>query len=255
MTDVKNRHHDLLVIFLVVLVRFLVPLPSAAAAESSCGANNHKWDGTKVLSPNPSSHPYVDGADAFIRVRTAALCTSQNNSFAYAYDMISVPGAGKLAQVGWTNSAVLCCLRFQWEWFVNANTQYHAYWGSPSLGSLYSFTVELQADGKLHMLQNQSVPPCNVNNECPVTSWSLHNVGTGSNAQFFGEVNYPGSDMPGSSSSRAEFSTIKELWNGSWSSNPWDGLTSGCTYYRNNVLTRNSSFEIWTNPINPPRSC
>jgi hypothetical protein len=115
--------------------------------------------------------------------------------------------------------------------------------------------VRVQSDGKLHMLQNQTVPPCNLNGQCPVTSWVLHNQGTSSNGQFFGEVNYPGSDMPGVSSSRAEFTSMKELWNGSWTANPWNGLTSGCSYYKNNALTANSSFEIWTNPTSPPRSC
>jgi hypothetical protein len=254
-TPRRNRSIEIAWVLALLFLRLSVgAVPPAYAAASTCGSNVHYWDGTKVFSPNPSTSAYIDGADGFIQVRHADLCTSQSNAFSYAYSMVSVPGAGKLAQVGWTNYAALCCLRFQWEWFANSSTLYTAYWGSPSLGTSYDFEVQTQSDGKLHMYENSGVPPCNQAGQCPVTSWVLHNQGTSSNAQFYGEVNYPGSDVPGTDTNRATF-FISELWNGVWGHYAWNGLSSGCSYYKYDNLISNSEFDTYTKPTSPPRTC
>jgi hypothetical protein len=224
----------------------------AWAASNTCGSLAHKFAGAYVASPNPSRNPHVVAADARIQYQIAGLCTSATGTiFSIAWSMVATSD-NKWAQIGWWHGTNLSDIRFFWQWKKGTSLPTY-YWGVASLGSGYTFEVVRQTDHYLHMYKDGSPAPCIPGGGCVVTNWDP-NSSSSSSAQFFGEVNYPGSDVSGSSSVHDTFSGVQELWNGTWNDYAWT-LSADCPYYHRQSVSSYTIFDIWTDPLSHNSTC
>jgi hypothetical protein len=201
-----------LIVGLTTVASLWITAGTAAAASSTCGTHGNYF---VVVIPQTQDGSNADGVQSNIEARSPALCSSVSTErFSLGTVLIGGNGgADGYAQIGWTRDTNLCCLRFFWQWQQSDGSTVHTgFWGSPSVGTRYNFKVtRLASDGLLHMnyLDPDQRPPCNQNGFCPETNFDPHSAWSGHHAEVFGEVNYPGNDMPGLAGAKAEFAQIQ----------------------------------------------
>ena len=248
---------------LVVAVLSIVALahaaPPASAANASCGNYHHWFAG--VTAP-PFGQQYSDGADARLSVQSQPLCSTNTAAPRTSSAWVMIAGDG-WAQIGYWHNSDLCCRRYFWQWTVcpdaSCNT-YTASWGSPSNGDVNEFSVIWNtSDHHLHMYIGGSTPTCmgQPPYQCPETDFNPRQAWTLDDAEFYGEVDFPGSDIAGSSSFKTSFTSVEEDPQGSdgWGSYTWIVNLDCDVFYHQSDISQYSSFKIWTYPPDHDAVC
>lgn len=247
---------------LMALVTLAAALP-ARAASPFCGSFGGKFDGSLVVADST----YMNMAKADVDGEPAAACDSvvdQGNVRAtwvmIASEDTSPPG---WAQVGFYRAPGNGFTYFtQWVKVSGVTTLHSDWFGSPSSPSVHTFRVERTNSASC----NNPAGHCLVlkvdgsaSGGEPYTSFDPHAVWAGSNALFFGETLYPGSDMSGESGDKTRFRNILEQDGPNTGSYSWAGANGGdCSYYKwgnpnsSNVYTQ---FNIWTDPLSHGNNC
>lgn len=235
----------------------------AGASSHDCNFGGHPntHDGINV-PPNDSS--YMDKAKALITLRQASLCATDSyvTNFVTAYVMLHSGDLGGFAQIGYLKDATTNGWSVFSQWRkcdgCSATTTDIA---SATVGHTHTFVVK-----------RGSFPACTSNSGyCLALQWDGATEGytefdphlewNRSIAEFSGETDYPGTDMPGisgSSGDKTSFMNLVETDAGADVSAPWTVKSNPCDFYKfgnpngNNVYT---DFNIWTEPLSHAATC
>jgi hypothetical protein len=244
-------------IILLVAVMLRITLPAiSASALNACSGEGPWFDGV-VRHPGAGDYT-IKGAKAAIDIRLADVCSNQPaDKFSSAWVMVASSNIHGYAQVGYMNRAASPTMTYFWQWTKDSTVQdpvsSTGLWGSPPVGETRTFKVERLGDGALHMSVGGAEPDCDTGGprDCPFTSFDPLNVAAwdGMQGQWEGETHWAGSDMPGTSGSKTDFSAIQVKVDGSWVTRAWTNTGSDKCYYKLNVVDPNSHFQIWTQPL------
>jgi hypothetical protein len=215
---------ELLPLVLVLVLRQNLFLPSALAVPAECGLR----DDHHVGSMYDSSAWAVRGAQAYITVREADLCTSEISESS-AWSMLFSSDYIGYAQIGYVDKNTGVEHRFFWEWLeggAGSSGRHTGIWGTPVLNSNYNFKVSrYPADGLVHLLMGTgTAPPYNMEGWPAVTDFDPIDEWPDVVAQFNAETWDRENDIVGSSLTRARFSSVQEKDpSDDWDSYTWTG--------------------------------
>jgi len=177
------------------------------SAQNPCGTFGHYFDGAAY---NTTLSPRFTGSDAVLKVRDPALCgsTGTSQNFTSGWTMLASRDGLGYVQTGFVKSAAaplqhvgqfyddpavpVTKYGFDYGQGPLANGQFNRYWNNfnPSTGR-----QNLNIDGTQWMTTNFN----------PNGSWLPQPF----QPQFFGEVTYKESDMPGTSTSPTTFTSMQ----------------------------------------------
>jgi hypothetical protein len=198
---------------------------------------------------------HVRGAKALIEIRSADLCTSEGSTFSGAWSMVASADAHGWAQIGYLNRSTSPTLTYFWQWMKDTTASTPrtatALFGSPAEGDSKTFRVEyLQSDDALHLFYGPDEGPCNSGGDCPTTPFDPLNAWNGTQGQWYGETGFAGSDVPGRSTSKTDFDTVRVKEPGTdWTQENWTATGSDKCFYKQDIINNGDHFKIWTQPI------
>jgi hypothetical protein len=227
--------------------------PSTNAATGGCGVEGPHFAGVKYAPGNGSYA--VRGSKAKIDIQIADLCTNQGGTFSNAWAMVASADATGWAQIGYiVTTPSEPELHYFWQWMkdgtVGGSPSGTYLWGSPDAGSEKTFKVErLGTTGHLHMYLAGSEAPCNPDGPCAETSFDPLQAWNGTQAQWFGETGWAGSDVVGVVGDKANVDNVQVEFTSGWSSPNWSDVSADRCYYHAGVVDNGSHFRLWTDPL------
>ncbi len=231
---------------LACLLVLWTDLPSEAALSPCIGGGS--WFEYADWDPgNFAPH----GTRATERLEQGSLCDSGNASWAWVgiqLPWVSSADQG-LAQIGWAHVSQGYCQFYAYSKdgnFGPPNGAIHYFrCGNSSFGDTENFRVRRGDDNYLRMAT------CTTNfNTCvnqATTPWIVTNPPFGSSFSLYAsEAADSQSDIMGTDSNRARYSSLSEDNGSSWSSHTLTQVRSGICFYHQAYGT---NFDTWTDPI------
>jgi hypothetical protein len=258
---------------LLGIIALQIPAQVALGASGTCGTKGHYFDGMWVFMQN---HAFANDVFANSESESAPRCGDQSN-FAFWWVMIQhcEPGADGLcengeqargyAQIGFQrdNSSNYS---FFWQYLTSTpgSTAVGASWGAPNFGVFHSLEVfrstnsECPTTNKYCLLMYKDGSNCYTVNQvttCMFTSFDPHNVWGGAYALAMGETQYPGEDMPGTSSAKTDFNSLEEEDGSALVHESWTPRQQCPSFYKQDVITSYTEFDIYTSSPSHGSTC
>lgn len=241
----RHRCHPTAV--LVAAFSALVLLaPSARAEIPQCGTASNYHEDYSSASNAPTSY---EGTSATIVVRKGSVCdtVTNNSNTSSAWTMISPSNRTGWAQSGyirWYGSSIYHFAQYR----KNGSTAYVTKIGSTALATGASYQYWQQSlynstAGQWQVRQNVNTTVLLQTNFDTFSSWTQPYL-----VSWSGETNYTASDVPGTSSAPARFSSMQvQLYSDdSWTSTlPALGVGSQSSRYHVSAVSGNA-FNMWT---------
>lgn len=226
-----------------------VPSPANAI---SCGTANAHFVSEKYDADSWK----VRGAQTDLDIRPGDTCTGNPYAESSAWAMLMRPNGAGYAQIGYLwksngNSRYF----FEWTKGSSGSVVVNGEWGNPTVNDNVNFKVSYYpSDNRIHLLIHfDNVPPCD-GSDCPVTNFDPvfgQDSWPDILAQFAAETDDNGSNIVGTSSSKADFYYVEEKNSSdNWASHNWNGgfAPDRCYYHRDEVDS-DSHFRVWTAPL------
>ena len=166
------------------------------------------------------------------------------------------------AQIGYLHKNQGVAYRFflQWTEAVDPNTGLalglvERIWGDPLEPSVHNFKVSrYDSDQHIHLLLDDAPPTCPGCAGDSVTDFDPFDVWFFVQGQWFGETKHSGSDVPGTSTLPADFTTVEHVnVGGSWTGQDFNltDTDNPCWFHNaRNASDPNRRFKIWNDPYN-----
>jgi hypothetical protein len=246
----------------VTLVRILLVNPSVAlSAVNNCAPSvPHPLFVGATYDPGSGDYS-VRGAKADVDIQTASLCTSDttNANYSGAWSMVTSSNRRGWAQIGYLNRATAPTIVYFWQYMKDVTKPPSqqitatAIWEPVSVGADRVFRVERHtSDGKLHMFIADTPGECNVDGECAITPFDplSANAWDSTVATWQGEAGFAGTDVPGVTTDRVNFDTVRvRLPGNNWDPLNWTSTNSSKCFYKIQVVDDGSHFRVWTEPL------
>lgn len=232
------------------MVLVLLTSPSADAATQSCGTGA-RFAGRGY---NPSNY-HPRGAEAEVDIRSGPLCNGGGGPDGFSTSWVMLAGNNGYAQVGHMfKSFGADNHRFFYEYDIDETSGgfTRVFWGNPVFGNHHNFRASRNADGHVHFTIEGNNPPSSVPGE---TNFDPLNAWTDLRAWWSSEVSQPGSDVPGSTSSKTNFDFVHHKnTSNNWQLQNFNLIASPqpC-YFSVAEVTSDSHFRSWTN--DPTHAC
>ena len=234
----------------ISLVVFLVAPAHVAAWAANCSNYGNYFAGAFY---DPSFN--VHGVRADINTRQADLCTptaSSHPSASAAWVMLADDAGGGHAQIGYTKEEGRTRQYFTQNWRGGSTGATTKYYGHAEVDQKWQYKVYRFVNGDDHLHMVRCTWDTDVCVELFETGWDPLNMGTptwgGIYALYSGETFHTTTHMPGSSSSKTNFSEISHKDNqGDWFLAAYaQNVTGGSgTGYRFEMVDYRQHFKIW----------
>lgn len=222
---------------LVLVVVASVAAPGEAAAATTCsGARSNFFDGYYTSTQNTT------GSVAIIKTKSPTICTGAS-TFSNAWSMLTAFGNAGWAQTGYIrekdhlNGALS---GFSQRVRLNGEAPVTKWFPAPAQDSTHSYQSLVNGNGFIALFIDA--------NQVDITTWKPVDYWGSQpwSSQYSGETGHCQGDVPGLAVTKAHFTNVKILKNGSWVAPGAMGSVVNCGTKYGQAIVNATALDIWT---------
>lgn len=206
------------------------------AASTCVGVRGNYFDGYGTVGANTT------GSTAIISTEYPSLCTGAStfsNSWSMITSLLSTAGWAQTGYIRDKNHNNGSLASFSQYLRTTSDVPVTKWFGAPQLNSIHSYQSFVSGTAIVMYIDAFKVDTTNFN---PATYWGSQPW----SSQFFEETGHCQTDVPGLSTDKVHFTTVKILQSGSWVAAP--SLTPGrdCQSKYGQSIVNPTALDLWT---------